>query len=145
MCPPVFHASFDRLVFGVAEFYGDDFVLPLRTLAPIRRRSGLRSGLTREALPFNMHDNENHYQNALEIFSEGAMIVCECLALTEGQVLKKLEGGACRLSDLVPKSALEGSCGACFQQLKKMIREHRDSEKACSSLSPSETLPVMTT
>jgi bacterioferritin-associated ferredoxin len=73
------------------------------------------------------------------------MIVCECLALTDGQVRKKLESGACRLSDLVTKSALEGSCGACFQQLKKMIQDHRNAETACtlasSSSAPSPAHP----
>ncbi len=71
------------------------------------------------------------------------MIVCECLALTEGQVRKKLENGACRLSDLVPKSALEGSCGSCFQQLKKMIQEHRNSEAACSTQPSPEISPAL--
>jgi bacterioferritin-associated ferredoxin len=61
------------------------------------------------------------------------MIVCECLALTDRQVRQKLEGGACRLSDLVPKAALEGSCGTCFQALKKMIREHKGPNDSSSS------------
>jgi bacterioferritin-associated ferredoxin len=72
------------------------------------------------------------------------MIVCECLALTDGQVRKKLAAGACRLSDLVPKSALEGSCGACFQQLKEMIRDHRDSETGCVSSESSQAQSPMT-
>lgn len=52
------------------------------------------------------------------------MMICECLGLTDRAVREKLEGGACRLSDLVPTAALRESCGACVEVLQKMIRAH---------------------
>lgn len=68
------------------------------------------------------------------------MMICECLGLTDRGVRKKIEQGACSLNDLVPKSALEGSCGACFNHLQKMISEYREaSEAEASSSKPSDT------
>lgn len=70
------------------------------------------------------------------------MIVCECLSLTDRQVREKLEEGACCLSDLVPKTALEGSCGACFQNIKKMIREYRLANSSLSQPSSADPMAV---
>ena len=71
------------------------------------------------------------------------MVVCECLALTDRQVRQKLEGGACRLSDLVPKAALEVSCGSCFHALKKMIREHQEKSLDAQPSSPQPSFPSL--
>lgn len=67
------------------------------------------------------------------------MVVCECLGLTDRAVREKLERGACRLSDFVPKAALRESCGSCFEALKKMIREQGVDVSTKSAASPART------
>lgn len=58
------------------------------------------------------------------------MILCDCLGLTEEDVLRKIEQGASRLRDLVPQSALVESCGSCFEPLKKMLAAKAESDRS---------------
>lgn len=73
------------------------------------------------------------------------MVICECLGLTDRAAKEKLERGACLLRDLVPEAALKKSCGACFDVLKEMIRQHqKSSAEFASAHGPTEGFSSLT-
>jgi bacterioferritin-associated ferredoxin len=54
------------------------------------------------------------------------MYVCVCLAVTEAEVRKAIEGGAQTRDAVTKKCRAGGDCGACHGMIDMMIEDHAE-------------------
>ena len=59
------------------------------------------------------------------------MYVCVCLAVTEAEVQKAIEGGAQTRDAVTKKCRAGGDCGACHGMIELMIEDHVEA-RACA-------------
>ncbi len=52
------------------------------------------------------------------------MYVCICKAVTDGQLTRAINEGACTRRQLMQCTGAGGVCGKCFQSLKSLLDEN---------------------
>jgi bacterioferritin-associated ferredoxin len=74
------------------------------------------------------------------------MYICSCLAVTDGQIRKAVDGGISRWKDLVKLLHCSTQCGICGKDAKalfdKFLKERREREKETQA--QSQETPVET-
>jgi bacterioferritin-associated ferredoxin len=64
------------------------------------------------------------------------MYVCICLAVTDGQVRRAIDGGACTRKQLVECLGVGRVCGKCNDEVKALLMGASCGTGACGSAPP---------
>jgi NAD(P)H-nitrite reductase large subunit len=73
--------------------------------------------------------------------SSRSRVVCECLKVTEGQVVDALRAGrACSLREIAACTEAGSGCNSCHSELRRLLQ--RETESHAPSCQASRALPA---